>query len=438
MMWFRSLLASLKSRSSLSGRPHQQLARRSPRLAVENLEDRSLPSSYSAANVPALIADINKANNAGGANTITLTAPTTSPYVLKSVNNTIDGATGLPLISANDTLTIVGNGDTVERSTAGGTPAFRLLDVAAGASLTVQNLTLQGGLATGSGVSTEGGAIDNQGALTLLGVTVENNIAQGLMAKGVAADAAGGGIYSGGSLSLQGSTLRNNQALGSKGAWGTGPAAIAPGGNGFGGGVYVASGTATLTGDSVLANVAGGGEGGVVMNGFGGPSVGGSGGNGFGGALEVAAGTVTLTGDTLSSDLAKGGLAGGEVISGDQPATSGSGFGGALHVSGGTVNVVNSTLSSNTAQGANGSLDPGNGFGGGLEVAAGMVTLTGDTLSSNLAKGGTGLRSGSFGDGGGIDIEVGAVVYIDAFTLANVINNTATYAPNIDGIYIPT
>ena len=39
---------------------------------------------------------------------------------------------------------------------------------------------------------------------------------------------------------------------------------------------------------------------------------------------------------------------------------------------------------------------------------------------------------------GGIDIEVGSVVYIDAFTLANVINNTANYAPNIDGSYIPT
>ena len=71
-----------------------------------------------AATVSDLIADINAANTAGGANTITLTAPTTSPYVLTAVNNTTDGATGLPVIAANDNLTIVGNGDTIERSTA--------------------------------------------------------------------------------------------------------------------------------------------------------------------------------------------------------------------------------------------------------------------------------------------------------------------------------
>ena len=90
------------------------------------------------------------------------------------------GATGLPLIAANDNLTIVGNGDTIERSTAAGTPAFNLFDVAAGASLTLQTLTLQGGLATGAGVSAEGGAIYSQGALTLSGVTVQDNQAVGI------------------------------------------------------------------------------------------------------------------------------------------------------------------------------------------------------------------------------------------------------------------
>ena len=92
------------------------------RLGLEALEGRTLPSSYSAASVSALIADINAANTAGGANTINLTAPTTSPYVLTAVNNTTDGTTGLPVIAANDNLTILGNGDTIERSTAAGTP----------------------------------------------------------------------------------------------------------------------------------------------------------------------------------------------------------------------------------------------------------------------------------------------------------------------------
>jgi hypothetical protein len=81
-------------------------------------------SNLNAATVCDLIADINAANKAGGSNTITLTAPTTSPYVLTAVDNTTDGATGLPVISVGnkktgaDNLTIVGNSDIIERSTA--------------------------------------------------------------------------------------------------------------------------------------------------------------------------------------------------------------------------------------------------------------------------------------------------------------------------------
>ena len=91
-----------------------------------------LPSTYTAASVSDLIADINAANTAGGSNTITLTAPTTSPYVLTVVNNSHGRrATGLPVIATNDDLTVVGNGDSIERSTASGTANFRLFDVAA-------------------------------------------------------------------------------------------------------------------------------------------------------------------------------------------------------------------------------------------------------------------------------------------------------------------
>src|SRR5262249_39041623 len=129
--------------------PPRQPPRRGVRLRVEQLEDRTLPSSYTAASVSELIADLTKANKAGGANTITLTAPTTSPYVWTAVNNPRDGATGLPVITSGDNLTLVGNGDLLQRSTASGTPAFRLFDVAGGAALTLVNLTLQNGRAFG-------------------------------------------------------------------------------------------------------------------------------------------------------------------------------------------------------------------------------------------------------------------------------------------------
>jgi hypothetical protein len=156
--------------------------RRGSALTLEQLEDRTVPSNFTAGSVSDLITDISAANAAGGANTITLVAGKT--FTLTAVNNTTDGANGLPVIAANDNLTIVGNGDAIARSTAAGTPAFRLLDVAAGASLTLENLTLQGGLAVsqphnpfGLIPAGQGGAVYNQGTLELNGVTVQNNTA---------------------------------------------------------------------------------------------------------------------------------------------------------------------------------------------------------------------------------------------------------------------
>jgi hypothetical protein len=71
------------------GRPRPPGSRRarrgSTRLLLEQLEERSLLSSYSAFSVSDLIADIEAATRAGGTNTIALTAPTSSPYVLTAV-----------------------------------------------------------------------------------------------------------------------------------------------------------------------------------------------------------------------------------------------------------------------------------------------------------------------------------------------------------------
>src|SRR5262249_13930867 len=159
-----------------------------------------------------------------------------------------DSATGLPSIAANDNLTIVGNGDTIERSTATGTPAFRLFDVAAGASLALTDLTLQGGLAYGSG-----GAIYNEGGLDLTRGTVQNNVAQGYSAQG-------GGIWSSGALNLESTTIRNNHALGLDGI--NSPYGGGSGGSAYGGGVYLGGGTALLSGVTLSGNTAQGGDGG--------------------------------------------------------------------------------------------------------------------------------------------------------------------------------
>ena len=68
-----------------------------------------------------LIADINAANTAGGSNTIVLMANTT--FDLTAVNNTTNGANGLPVIVNRDTLTISGQGgDIIQRDPPPPTP----------------------------------------------------------------------------------------------------------------------------------------------------------------------------------------------------------------------------------------------------------------------------------------------------------------------------
>jgi predicted outer membrane repeat protein len=168
-MWLPSILGFGRSASGRSRHPQAPAtSRRSLRLDLEQLEDRTLPSNYVAASVPDLIADINAANAVGGSNTITLAKKTS--FVLSQANNTSDGSpTGLPVIAAGNNLTVLGNNGTIERSSASGTPTFRLFDLASGASLTLENLTLQNGDANAGGGY--GGAIYSNGALTLSGVS---------------------------------------------------------------------------------------------------------------------------------------------------------------------------------------------------------------------------------------------------------------------------
>jgi hypothetical protein len=332
-------------------------------------------SNFTAATVSDLIADINAANQAGGSNTITLTATT---YNLTAVDNTTDGATALPVIAANDNLTILGNGETIARSTAKGTPAFRLLDVASGASLALANVTLQGGLAYGSGVSAEGGAIYSQGVLDLNGVTVQNNIARGQDGPPFGQpgqpgqSAAGGGVYSGGSLTLEGGTkVQNNQAVG---------------GNGGPGYYHI-------------------GLPGLVYR------PGGRGGNAFGGGLFVSSGSVNLTGVTISSNTAQGG-SGGDYSYGwatvSSQGSGGYGLGGGIYASGGDITLLQTSVTGNAAQG-------------------------GTAGSHHAYHGVDGL-----GEGGGLYVDPAATVSLDAYTVANVIHNKAsTSNDDILGSYIP-
>jgi len=305
---------------------------------VESLETRRLFASFAASSVAELISDMNAANAAGGSNTITLAAGAT--FNLSAVDNSTDGPTGLPVIAAGDDLTLVGNGATLQRSTARGIPAFRLLDVAAGASLAVSDLTLSYGLSVDGSVfpyaSPQGGAIRSLGTLTLARVTVENCVAQ---AGGINGPAFGGGIFSGGAsavLTIADSTIRNNRALGANGVQITANFQATGGGPAYGGGVYAYGSSASLTNVTIDSNVAAGGNGaaGYSMKIFKSPTAvaGGPGGNAYGGGIYAAATTgVELRGTTVTRNAATGG-AGGNSPKGLAKGANGLGQGGGIYV----------------------------------------------------------------------------------------------------------
>ncbi len=66
-----------------------------------------------------------------------------STYTLTEVNNVLEGPNGLPVVSK--TLIIRGNGATIERSSADGTPLLRFFYVASAGDLTLYDMTLKNG-----------------------------------------------------------------------------------------------------------------------------------------------------------------------------------------------------------------------------------------------------------------------------------------------------
>ena len=88
------------------------------------------------------------------------------------------GGYGLPVVQVD--ATVIGNGATIERSAANDTPDFGLLHVGTNGSLELQNLTLRNGVGGTVNNQQAGGAVLNQGALTLTGVTLTGNTGSAL------------------------------------------------------------------------------------------------------------------------------------------------------------------------------------------------------------------------------------------------------------------
>lgn len=191
---------------------------------------------------------VDSCGTGGGSDTITfdsqLTAggPATVALTQSGGNNNPHdiGTSALQVMSS---VSIVGpggtNGITLARNDAS---AFRLVYVANGASLTLQNLTLQNGLAQGVNDQSAGGAVLNDGKLVIVKSTLRDNSALA----SDESDGRGGAIFNRGTLAITNSTLANNAAQAS----GTG--------NGLGGAIFNLDGEATLQSSTVAGNTVAG------------------------------------------------------------------------------------------------------------------------------------------------------------------------------------
>jgi len=139
--------------------------------------------------------------------TISLSFSSGGSYILTGVAelDQYGAPSGLPVVDCD--LIIEGNGASIQRLQGQG-PRFRILSVAAGRSLTLRNVNIQGGL-----LSQGGGAIfaDEGSSLTLINTTIRDNE--------VTTDSGrGGGIYlfKANSLTLTNSVIHNNKTLSSR------------------------------------------------------------------------------------------------------------------------------------------------------------------------------------------------------------------------------
>ena len=335
-----------------------------------------------------------------GADTISLQAD--ALYFLTAVNNTVDGANGLPSILG--TLTILGNGAAIIRNTTVSPPEFRLFHVAATGRLTLDSVNLRNGRVDPGGtnqVLLGGGAILNRGELTIRGGSVSFNhagfgggiyhaaISSTLSIIGTTfsfntADTAGGALYLHGPATLAGITAQNNEATAAGGgilhssaplSLSTSTLRLNRAGQGGGLAVYAATGSSNVavTGSSFISNTA------VIAG---------------GGLLNVAddGNTATMSVDTSVFSL--------NVVTGT---ATGEGWGGGLvngfflGEGGGAayLTVARTTVSENIAKLGGGIA---NVDGAGYVTRSVSLTLTQSTVAGNVAQG-EGIVAGT---GGGL------------------------------------
>jgi hypothetical protein len=284
--------------------------------------------------------------------TITFNIPTSDPGFNAGTGvYTITLLSTLPAVNSDLTITGLGASQlTVQRSTAGGTPDFRIFTIAVGVTLNISSLKVSNGrLASGNTGQDNGGCIYNNGTLTITNSEMTDNRGD-----------FGAGIYNLGSLTVINSSISNNHSIGGPGAailsTGTGNTMTlinsTVANNVFGDAIFIGPGTGTINNCTISNNTTQGGGGGILV---GGPpstilnvtnstitgnradSPGNTG--GLGGGIEQLNGTVTLHNTIVAGNFRGTGTTADDVFGTLDPSSSFNLFG--VGGSGGLVNGVN-------------------------------------------------------------------------------------------------
>ncbi|MEM8946951.1 MAG: choice-of-anchor Q domain-containing protein [Planctomycetota bacterium] len=287
----------------------------------------------------------------------------------------IDGSTGVDVtitgdVLGNDVVDTAFVTDLMSTSSASLDDNLRVLHITGSSGLTLNSVTITGGLTTS--INDNGGGIlfNSTDDLLLTNSTVRGNYA-GL--------SSGGGIFLGsGTLVLSDSNVSGNLA-----------------GN-EGGGVYTHSGSVTLTHSMVSGNLTTGAfaAGGGIYS-YSGPialtnsTVSENLTYWKGGGIFTRHGAVTLTNSTISGNTTDGDFADG----------------GGIYSDTGGVTLTDSTVSGNSTIGLGAD-------GGGIFSRSGDTTLNRSTVSGNST-------TGDFAGGGGIYTRSGTVILTDSTVVAN-------------------
>ncbi len=250
-------------------------------------------------------------------------------------------------------VALTGTTLTVTDSTLTGHSGGPAIEGIGSTALTVRNSTVSGNAA--------GGIVATAGTLTVAGTTVSNTSgAPGILIVGTTSSA-----------TVTDSTVSGNPA----------------------GGIVATAGTLTVARTRIIGNIDPGGPGGLLSTGVGttthvtDSTISGNSSSGFGGGLFVGSGTLTMSNSTIANNTALGGggifgvsaaLTLSNVTVTGNTATAPAGVGGGIAVASGSLTLTNGTVTGNTASG-------GGSIGGGLYNTGATVTVRNTIVAGNTA-----------------------------------------------------